>query len=132
MTFVYKIDAPLRPEDVSDVFRSSGIKRPSDDLARIGKMIEHADVTVTAWSEDRLVGIARAITDFSYCCYLSDLAVCEEHQKQGIGTELVRRLGEHLGDEVALLLLSAPSAMDYYPRIGFEKKDNAFLIPRIR
>lgn len=132
MVLEYRIDAPLLPEEVSEVFRSSGIKRPSEDLERIRKMIDNADITVTAWEGERLVGIARAITDFSYCCYLSDLAVSLPFQKQGIGTELIRRLREKLGDEVALLLLSAPTAMGYYPRIGFEKKENAFLIPRVK
>lgn len=132
MMLEYRIDAPLLPEEVSEVFRSSGIKRPSEDLERIRKMIDNADITVTAWEGERLVGIARAITDFSYCCYLSDLAVSLPFQKQGIGTELIRRLREKLGDEVALLLLSAPTAMGYYPRIGFEKKENAFLIPRVK
>jgi ribosomal protein S18 acetylase RimI-like enzyme len=132
MTIEYKVNALLLSEDVSDVFKSSGIKRPVDDLERIQRMIENADVIISAWDGVKLVGIARAITDFSYCCYLSDLAVSKEYQKTGIGTELVRRLQEHLGDEVSLLLLSAPTAMEYYPRIGFEKTEKAFLIPRIK
>ncbi|QHW34641.1 GNAT family N-acetyltransferase [Paenibacillus rhizovicinus] len=132
MAIEYRINEPLRAQDVSDVFRSSGIKRPVDDLERIQSMIDHADVTVTAWDEEQLVGIARAITDFSYCCYLSDLAVRMDYQKSGIGKELVQRLREHLGDQVALLLLSAPGAMEYYPRIGFDQIQNAFLIPRVK
>lgn len=132
MAIEYKINTQLRSEDVSAVFKSSGIKRPWEDLPRIQKMIDHADVIISAWDEERLVGIARVITDFSYCCYLSDLAVIKDYQKTGIGTELVRHLTEHLGEEVSLLLLSAPSAMEYYPRIGFEKTEKAFLIPRLK
>lgn len=132
MAIEYKINTPLCSKDVSEVFKSSGIKRPADDLDRIQKMIDNADVNISAWDGGKLVGIARAITDFSYCCYLSDLAVCKEYQKAGIGTELVERLREHLGEEVSLLLLSAPTAMEYYPRIGFEKTEKAFLIPRVK
>ncbi|MNH92189.1 Acetyltransferase (GNAT) family protein [compost metagenome] len=132
MAIEYKINMQLRSEDVSTVFKSSGIKRPWDDLERIQRMIENADVNISAWDGERLVGIARAITDFSYCCYLSDLAVNKEYQNKGIGTELVRHLQEHLGEEVSLLLLSAPTAMEYYPRIGFEKTEKAFLIPRLK
>lgn len=97
MTIEYRINAPLRAEEVADVFRSSGIKRPVDDLARIQVMIDQADLNLSAWDGDTLVGIARAITDFSYCCYLSDLAVRKEYQKQGIGKALLRLLREHLG-----------------------------------
>lgn len=130
MAIAYKINAPLLSGDVSAVFKSSGIKRPADDLDRIQRMIDNADINVSAWDGDKLIGLARAITDFSYCCYLSDLAVSQEYQKSGVGTELVRQLRAYLGDEVSLLLISAPTAMDYYPRIGFEKNDRAFIIPR--
>ncbi|MGO4109496.1 GNAT family N-acetyltransferase [Paenibacillus sp. YAF4_2] len=132
MSIEYRIKAPVTAIQIAEVFRSSGIKRPVDDLARIQKMIDNADLILSAWNGDQLVGIARAITDFSYCCYLSDLAVIQTHQRLGIGKELVNRVREHIGEEVALLLLSAPSAMDYYPQIGFAKADNAFLIKRIR
>lgn len=77
-----------------------------------------------------MIGIARAITDFSYCCYLSDLAIDEQFQKHGVGKELVQRVQAAIGDECSLVLLSAPGAMDYYPRIGFDKADNAFVIKR--
>jgi GNAT superfamily N-acetyltransferase len=132
MAIQYKINVPLSSSDVSDVFKSSEIKRPVDDLDRIQRMIDNADVTVSAWDVEKLVGIARAITDYSYCCYLSDLAVSKPYQKRGIGTELINHLRGHLGEEVSLLLLSAPTAMEYYPRVGFEKTEKAFLIPRVK
>jgi ribosomal protein S18 acetylase RimI-like enzyme len=103
-----------------------------EDLERIQRMIQHANLILTAWDGEKLVGIARALTDFSYCCYLSDLAVDREYQRHGIGKELIRRLRESLGDEVMLLLLAAPEATDYYPHIGFEKAENAWRIPRKR
>ena len=126
----YKIGAAVTPEELSDVFKTSGIRRPVDDLPRLQRMIEHADLLITAWVDQKLVGIARAVTDFSYCCYLSDLAVNKDYQKRGIGKELVRLIQEQIGDEVVLLLLAAPAAMDYYPRIGFDKIENGYIIPR--
>ncbi|MFD0674922.1 GNAT family N-acetyltransferase [Cohnella sp. GCM10027633] len=130
MMITYKIDDKVEPQELSEVFRRSGIKRPHEDLARMRTMIDNADVIVSARSEGRLVGIARAITDYAYCCYLSDLAVDAEFQKKRIGDRLVAALREHLGDEVSLVLLSAPGAVDFYPKIGFEKSDRAFVIPR--
>jgi N-acetylglutamate synthase-like GNAT family acetyltransferase len=130
VNIVYQINKPIKAEDLADVFMLSGIKRPVDQLERLEKMIEHADIIVTAWDEDTLVGVARAITDFSYCCYLSDLAVRRDYQKKGIGKELITRLQAEIGEEVALLLLAAPDAMNYYPHIGFKRAENAFLIPR--
>ncbi len=80
MNLIYQINPALKPEDVAEVFRKSGIKRPADDLDRIERMIANADVNIAAWDGSKLVGIARAITDFSYCCYLSDLAVDQAYQ----------------------------------------------------
>ena len=93
-------------------------------------MLAGANLTVTAWDGERLVGIARALTDFAYCCYLSDLAVDGAYQKQGIGRKLVEMVQKEIGEEVMLLLLSVPDAMTYYPKIGFEKVENGWTIPR--
>lgn len=128
----YRQNFPLEAADVAAVFAASGIRRPIHDLARIGRMFANADLVVSAWHEGRLVGVCRALTDFSYCCYLSDLAVDSEFQKRGIGRQLIAHVRSAIGEEAALLLLSAPEAMDYYPRIGFENVGNAFLIKRLR
>jgi N-acetylglutamate synthase-like GNAT family acetyltransferase len=87
---------------------------------------------VTAWDKDKLVGIARSLTDFSYCCYLSDLAVRKDYQKGGIGKKLIALTKEYIGDHAMLLLLSAQTAMDYYPKVGFQKVENGFIIKRTK
>ena len=132
MEIVYKYNEPVKVEDVIQVFKNSGITRPVDQKERIQKMLDHANIILTAWDNNRLVGIARALTDFSYCCYLSDLAVDKDYQKKGIGKELIDRIKEIIGEEVALILLSAPNAMDYYPKVGFDKVENGFIIRRKR
>lgn len=126
----YKLGQEITATQLIELFRSSGIKRPLDQPERISNMITQCDILYTAWDNDTLVGVARAISDFSYCCYLSDLAVAKSHQQQGIGEALIQHVRDHLGDEVSLLLLSAPTAMDYYPKVGFELANNAFLIKR--
>jgi len=116
--------------DIIRVLEGSGIVRPTHDVARIEKMFAHANLVVTAWEGETLVGVCRALTDFSYCCYLSDLAVNKSHQGQGIGQQLIEQVKQKIGDQVALILLSASSAMSYYPRIGFENIENGFIIKR--
>jgi GNAT superfamily N-acetyltransferase len=132
MAIIYHTDVTPEAAAVANVYRRAGLIRPVDDLERIASMLENADVIVSAWDGERLVGVARTITDYRYCAYLSDLAVDPDYQRQGIGRELVQHLRDFLGDEVMLLLLSVPDAMDYYPRIGFEQAGNAFLIRRTR
>ena len=126
----YRINERITACELSLVFKESGIKRPCEDLNRLQRMIENSNVLVTARDEEKLVGVARAITDFSYCCYLSDLAINKRYQENGIGKELVRLVQDHIGDEAALILLSSPIAMEYYPKIGFEKIENGFKISR--
>jgi len=87
----YRENQPLEPVEVARVFEASGITRPTKDIPRIAQMFANANVVISAWDGVRLIGVSRALTDFSYCCYLSDLAVDLAYQKHGIGRELIRR-----------------------------------------
>lgn len=128
----YKLNQPLEVEDVIRVFDASGIGRPTKDRERIGRMLKNASLTVSAWDGSRLIGVCRALTDFSYCCFLSDLAVDRAYQHQGIGKEMIARLRTEIGDEVSLIIQAAASSMSYYPQLGFEKMENGFMIVRKR
>jgi N-acetylglutamate synthase-like GNAT family acetyltransferase len=119
-------------EDIIALYKSSGINRPVEDVDRIRQMYSHSNLVIAAWHQQKLVGIFRSLTDFNYCCYLSDLAVDKEFQKQGIGKKLIALTQNLIGDKTMLLLLAVPSAMEYYPNIGFEKVDNGFVIKRKR
>lgn len=132
MNVVYALEPQLDAQSMIDVLHRSGLaeRRPVDDPDRIRRMIEQADIVLTARAGDRLVGVSRAITDFSYCCYLSDLAVEREHQGQGIGRELIRRTHEAAGLETTLILLSAPGAVSYYPHIGMQRHESCWVTPK--
>ncbi len=132
MPVTYKTEPKVSPAEVAGLYRRAPLNRPVDDLDRMGRMLAGASVVICARDDGRLVGIARALTDFSYCCYLCDLAVDPDYQRQGIGQELIRLVEEAIGDECMLLLFSAVTAHSYYPHIGFEKIDNAWEKPRKR
>lgn len=102
-------------------------RRPADDRERMKTMLEEANLVITAWDGDEMVGISRSITDFAYATYLSDLAVKLDYQGQGIGTELIR-LTRRAAPEAMVILLAAPAARDYYPRIGMKRHDSAWLL----
>lgn len=105
---------------VIDVYRDStlGERRPVDDRERMQKMLELANLVVTAWDGDRMVGIARSLSDFAFCTYLSDIAVRLTYQRTGIGKELMRRT-QQAGGTATVFLFAAPAAVDYYPHVGF-------------
>ncbi|HUY03528.1 MAG TPA: GNAT family N-acetyltransferase [Rhodocyclaceae bacterium] len=126
----YRLNQPLEAADVARVFESSGINRPTADLPRIERMLAHANLIVSAWDADRLIGVGRALTDYAYCCYLSDLAVDASYQNQGVGQEIVRQIRGAIGEDVSLILVSAPGATAYYPKLGFSPAAGAFIIRR--
>jgi ribosomal protein S18 acetylase RimI-like enzyme len=124
----------LRPttEQIVELYRAAELTRPVQDAARIAAMYQHANLIITAWAGAELVGVSRALTDFCYCCYLSDLAVHPAYQRQGIGKRLVALTKEAVGEESMLLLLAAPAAQAYYPGLGMQTVTNGFLLPRSR
>lgn len=126
----YSFDKNPSPDQIIELYNKAGLPRPTDDRERIAKLYRNSNLIVTAWSGDRLVGVSRSITDWAWSCYLADLAVDPEFQKFGIGKKLVHLTKEKIGDETMLLLLSVPTAMTYYPKIGLIKEDRAFTMLR--
>ena len=126
----YRTGNDLDLETVRELYRASTLaeRRPVDDTERFDAMLRHANLVITAWDGDALVGIARSVSDFSYVTYLSDLAVRVSHQRQGLGKELMRRT-QAAAPKATLLLLAAPAAADYYPHVGFTHHPQAWLVP---
>lgn len=127
---LYKNDVKISADQFIDLLKRSTLaeRRPVNDLATIEAMLKHASVLITAWSSNTLVGVSRALSDFSFCCYLSDLAVDEAYQKQGIGKRLIEETHKVSGLHTTLILLAAPKAAAYYPKIGMEQFTDCFLI----
>lgn len=135
MSAVRYAEETIGAAEFADILERSGLaeRRPADDLARLQRMLDGANLIVTARDEaGALVGIARSITDQSYICYLSDLAVDRAWQGKGVGTELIKETRSLAGPECACLLLSAPDAEGFYERIGMPRNGRAFLYPRER
>jgi ribosomal protein S18 acetylase RimI-like enzyme len=130
---IYTTEPNLSVREFVDVLRRSTLaeRRPVDDASTMAGMLAHADVIVAARNEDGLlVGISRAISDFSYCTYLSDLAVDVAFQGRGVGRELIQQTHLAAGLNTSLILLAAPKAETYYPHIGMLHHKSCWRIPR--
>jgi predicted N-acetyltransferase YhbS len=125
----YRTGNALDLDDVIELYRAStlGERRPVDDRDRMGEMLKQANLVITAWDGDLMVGISRSLTDFSYATYLSDLAVRVSHQRHGIGKELIRRT-QQAAPRASVILLAAPAAEPYYPHIGFTHHPQAWIL----
>ncbi|MDR0247326.1 MAG: GNAT family N-acetyltransferase [Burkholderiales bacterium] len=128
MPFHYTIDRAITVDQFIALLLKTSLaaRRPLHNRSRVEIMLKHANLLGTAWDDDRLIGVARAVTDFAYCCYLSDLAVDETYQRHGIGKALIALLQKQLHSEARIVLLAAPLAVDYYPHIGFERHSSAW------
>ncbi|HWA35747.1 MAG TPA: GNAT family N-acetyltransferase [Cyclobacteriaceae bacterium] len=129
---VYFRDRTISPDQFIDVLKRSTLseRRPVNEPARIQKMLDYGNILITAWAGELLVGVSRAISDFAFCCYLSDLAVDETYQKKGIGKKLIEETHLVAGKHTTLILLAAPAAVDYYPKVGMDRMTDCFVIRR--
>jgi predicted N-acetyltransferase YhbS len=125
----YRIGHDLQLEEVIALYRNSslGARRPVGEPERMFNMLKNANLVITAWDDNKLIGIARALSDFSFVTYLSDLAVDEAYQRQGIGKELIRQT-QQVAPAAKIILLAAPAAEHYYPHIGFSHHPQAWIL----
>ena len=125
----YRTENNLSAEEFIDLLNASTLaeRRPVNEPERIKAMLQNANLIITARENNKLIGIARSVTDFVYCCYLSDLAVDKNYPKNGIGKALIRQTKMAV-PKAKLILLSAPAAVNYYPHIGMKRFDNCYVI----
>ncbi len=130
MAIEYKQGVSLDLDQVIELYKSTslGVRRPVDKRETMQAMITNANLVISAWDGEQLVGLARALSDFVYVTYLADLLVTETHQYQGIGKQLLAELQKHTAPECMLVLLAAPQANDYYPALGFTHNPRAWTL----
>lgn len=126
----YKTNGALALDEMIELYELStlGERRPIHNRQVMRDMMENSDLIATAWDGSKLVGISRTLTDYSYVAYLSDLAVHVDYQKQGIGQELIKRTRGALNPTCMIVLLAAPDANEYYPKIGFESNPRGWAL----
>lgn len=130
MDIEYSFDKRPTVDDIIELYDNAGLPRPTYDRNRMQKMYDNSNLIVTAWDGEKLVGVSRSITDWVWACYLSDLAVRHNYKKEGIGKQLINLTKEKVGNQSMVLLLSVPTAMEYYPKVGFKKQESSFIIDR--
>jgi len=132
---LYAREQDLGLDDFARVLAETtlGPTRPLDDRPRLQRMLAGANFILTARLDQPgrpLVGVARGVTDFAWCCYIAELAVSEKAQRLGIGKGLLDEARRLLGPQVTLTLVSVPEAVDFYERAGMQLVPNTFKYQR--
>lgn len=130
MNILYKVEPALALPEALSLYQASGIQRPLAEPQRMAAMLQHANLLVTARQEGQLIGLARCLTDYSWVTYIADLLVDQGAQQQGIGRQLLAEVQRLVGPQSQYYLHSVPTAIDYYPKVGFTLCQNAFVIAR--
>ena len=132
MSINYQVNPTISVQDLISILKKStlGLRRPLADLEAMESMLAHANYYIGAYENGQLVGLARAMTDFVYTTYLADLAVNEKYQHQGIGKELIKILKINI-PRAKLILLAAPAAEAYYPKIGMQNHPHCYFVDQI-
>jgi predicted N-acetyltransferase YhbS len=132
MNIEYKINTSISVTQFIDLLREStlGARRPIDDYECMEGMVKNSNLMITAWDGEKLIGIARSVTDFHYACYLSDLAVDKKYQNKGVGRKLQVLTQEQLASKCKLILIAAPDANSYYEHIGFTNNQRCWVLER--
>ena len=128
----YQAELQLGIQEFKDILETSTLaeRRPIGEPDRLAKMLEHSNLIITARDNGKLIGVARSLTDFVFCTYLSDLAVADNYQKQGVGKALIRHT-KLAAPRAKLILLAAPNAVNYYPKIGMTRHEHCFILDAI-
>ena len=129
MKITYKVNAEITAVQYIELLKKTtlGERRPIEDISRMHGLLKNSNLVVSAWLDKELIGVSRSVTDFHYCCYLSDLAVSESFQYQGIGKKLIDLTAQQLDPKCSIILLAAPQATEYYPKIGFKQHPSAWI-----
>jgi len=132
MNIEYKINEPITSEQFVELLEKSSLaeRRPIHNSECMEGVVKNSNLVVSAWHGDELIGIARSVTDFHYACYLSDLAVDQKYQKNGVGKRLLALTQEQLNEECKLILVAAPDANSYYEHLGFENNPRCWVLGR--
>lgn len=130
MQIIYKLNADVSVQQFMGLLQASGLdeRRPVDDMETIEGMLANSNLLLSAWHDDKLIGMARCVTDFHYACYLSDLAVDKYYQKHGIGRQLQSQVKKRLKHHCKLILLAAPASQDYYPKLGYTASERCWVL----
>ncbi|WP_026954624.1 GNAT family N-acetyltransferase [Algoriphagus vanfongensis] len=123
----YQIEKEISLEEYISILESSTLskRRPMENHSQLRRMISGSNLIITARSEGKLVGLLRALSDFSFRCFIADLAVDASYQKQGIGKTLLQE-ARNSAEDARLFLFAAETAIPFYHKLGFYPHNHCF------
>lgn len=112
-------------EDLLRLYNSVGWSNYTKNPDMLCKAYENSLLVITAWEEDKLIGVIRVVGDGYSIIYIQDIIVLEEHQHKGIGAKLIMEVMNkytHVYQKV-LLTENESKTRSFYEKMGFAASD---------
>jgi len=109
-------------EEVAAVLKRSQL---SDHSAQEQKLVfENSYAVVFVYDDEKIVGVARALSDGLLQAAIYNVALDEEYQGHGIGREMLNRLIAQLKGQ-NIILYTHPQTVLMYEKFGFRRAKTA-------
>ncbi|MBV6477433.1 MAG: hypothetical protein HGGPFJEG_00172 [Ignavibacteria bacterium] len=117
----YRNSKNIRESDILNLYEDAGWTNYTKDKAVLYEAIRNSYFVVSAFENDKLVGLIRVVSDGLTIVYIQDILVLNSHKRKKIGTELMKIVLEEFKNVRQKVLLTDDSATNkkFYESLGF-------------
>lgn len=121
----YQVNEPVPVEVLKELYNSVEWTGYTQSEEVLNVLLAGAYSYITAWDEDKLVGLVRTISDGVYILYIQDLLVRPEYQRQGIGRSLMEQMLESAKKfrQVILSTDNTEKTKTFYHSVGLKSME---------
>ena len=122
MNFEYSFTKSLSAEKVEELYSDVDWTSYTQDMPKLMRGIDNSLDVISAWDEEKLVGLIRTIGDKETIIYIQDILVLKDYKRQGIGRQLMKQILEKYQDvrQIVLLTDSELEQKCFYESIGLK------------
>ncbi|MBU5438349.1 GNAT family N-acetyltransferase [Tissierella sp. MSJ-40] len=120
-----KTDVIPSIESLMNLYNDVGWSVYTDDPSKLKMAYDNSLKVISAWNEDILIGIIRAVGDGCTIIYIQDILLLKKYQGEGIGSILMNEMMTIYKDvrQKVLMTDDQPDTIAFYKKCGFVTPD---------